>query len=93
MIRSVATYEREPSIVPADMNTVVACPVIPAVKVLAKVSTVSQSASSPVTCRGSKPSTANRAISVIMSSCAGRALGIPTIPGHVDRGAGHSCRG
>ena len=51
VIRSVATYEREPSSVPADMNTVVACPVIPAVSVLANVNRPNQSASSPVTIR------------------------------------------
>jgi len=46
-------------------------PVIPAVKVLAKVSRLNQSASSPVTCRGSKLSTPKRAINVINSSCSG----------------------
>ncbi len=42
---------------PACMNSVVAWPVMPDVKVLLKVSSVNQSASSPLTCRGSKPST------------------------------------
>src|ERR1035441_4229443 len=51
------------------MNTVVACPMIPELKVLAKVSRPNQSASRPVTCRGSKLSTWNRAINVTISSC------------------------
>jgi len=53
------------------MNTVVACPVIPAVNVLANVIRPNQSASSPVTWRGSKLSTVKRTISVIVSSWAG----------------------
>src|ERR1017187_6607667 len=57
LIRSVATYDRQPSSVPADMNSVVDSPMIPDVKVLAKVITPSHSASSPATCRGSKLST------------------------------------
>ena len=57
VIRSVATYDREPSSVPADMNTAVAVPMIPDVKVLANVITPTQSASRPLICRGSKPST------------------------------------
>ncbi len=36
MIRSVATYDRDPSWLPAAMNSVVACPMIPAVKVFVK---------------------------------------------------------
>ena len=57
VIRSVATYDREPSSVPADMNSVVAVPVIPDVNVFAKVIRPNQSASRPATCRGSKLST------------------------------------
>jgi hypothetical protein len=53
VIRSVATYDRDPSWLPAAMNSVVACPVIPEVKVFANVIRPNQSASRPVTCRGS----------------------------------------
>ena len=53
MIRSVATYDRDPSWLPAAMNNVVACPMIPSVKVFVNVIRPNQSASSPVTCRGS----------------------------------------
>ncbi len=56
-IRSVATYERDPSCVPADMNSVVAVPTMPEVNVLAKAIRPTQSASRPATCRGSKLST------------------------------------
>ena len=53
VIRSVATYDRLPSSVPADMNSVAAWPVMPAVKVLyAKVSTLTQLAARPVAWRG-----------------------------------------
>src|ERR1022692_997112 len=57
LIRSVATYDRHPSSVPADMNSVVDSPMIPDVKVLANHHPPSHPASSPPTWRGSKLST------------------------------------
>src|SRR6516225_9003497 len=66
------------------MNTVVAWPVIPEVKVLAKVIKPNQSASSPATCRGSKLSTVKRAINVIIPPARKRpGPGIPTIADRV----------
>src|SRR3984957_9188503 len=60
VIRSVATYDRDPSSVPADMNTVVAVPMIPDVNVLANVITPTQSTPTPYIFPASKPSTRNR---------------------------------
>jgi hypothetical protein len=67
------------------MNKVVACPTIPEVKVLANVIRPTQSTSSPVTCRGSKLPTWNRAISVAGPAgdacrCASRASSHSRLP-------------
>src|SRR5258707_6764662 len=61
------------------MNKVVDCPMIPDVKVLAKVIRASHSASRPATCRGSALSTLKRAI--IVTSAPYPAARRPTV-GH-----------
>src|ERR1700735_3595732 len=61
------------------MNTVVASPRMPSVKVLAKVSRPNQSASRPLTCRASKLSTLNRAISATVPPPASPPGPAPTI--------------
>src|ERR1022692_731588 len=93
LIRSVATYDRHPSSAPADMNSVVDSPMIPAVKVLAKVITPSQSASRPATCRDSKLSTLKRAINDTVPPAVARGLLLQLLGGDAADDSRESARG